>query len=269
MLMRFFRNSVVIFFLGVIASSIIFEAIFAVFEKVSVAMAPAEKVPAVNDGFSRVERNAKNGVAALAPLAVANLFLEALDDPPHPIPWVALDKKTHKMSPTFEPNRTTRESQLGVRLGYWVSRLGVNSIKWPIIYFAVAPVIALADLIWHLLVSGYVIARIMILAQLALGAVLTLFLMNWAEQHRKAIPTFWVFGCLALGTILFASASAYAMGFIMTAANELFIRLTQIGGTAASLGTTVFGIGFFHESGHAALHKWSEKVLEKVLTKLC
>ena len=33
LLMRFFRNSVVIFFLGVIASSIIFEAIFAVFEK--------------------------------------------------------------------------------------------------------------------------------------------------------------------------------------------------------------------------------------------
>lgn len=231
--------------------------------------ATAEDTQAARAAFVSLERDAVQAVATLEPGTATQLFLADIAMSPkataamihqgeerragHKIPQGAL------LSDDPERYRSMAERETGVRLGHWGSDDRGTSVS------PTAPLAALLDVVWHLFTTGKIVARIVILAQLALGATATAALLAWASSRGVAPTGILLATLFPLCTVLLASGSAYATGFVITTSQDLLGAVSRIAGLSVGLGAVgSCCVAFFEKSVELVLHKRLETLVDKV-----
>ncbi len=247
---------VVRFLLGVLAALILGTVIEKATELIS------KDTSGVQESFARFERTAAASVRSLQPGAAWELFDASMTSAPMPYSIFIRDhgdlRRVMHPAPPHELSDIERET--GVRLGYW----GDERNRVPGMS-AFAPVLALADVVWHLITTGHWVARIMVLAQILLGATITTAILIWASKRKWGLPGFLPVPVFALGTVAMASGSAYATSFVMTSAQHLFGGVSHIAGFTVSLSALTGGcVSFFQKSVELTLHKRVEAVIDKI-----
>ena len=216
----------------------------------------------VQASFARFEKTAVDSVESLQPGAAWQLFSASMTSAPSPYSmFVRVNGDLRRvMHPAPPRERSDIERETGVRLGYWGDERNRVPGMSPF-----APVLALADVVWHLLTTGQWVARIMVLAQIFLGATITAAILIWMSRRGWGLPGILPVPVFALGAVAMASGSAYATSFVMTSAQHLFGGVSHIAGFTVSLSALTGGcVAFFQKSVELTLHKRLETVIEKI-----
>ena len=121
------------------------------------------------------------------------------------------------------------------------------------------------DLVWHLVTGGEIIARIVVLGQLALGGTLMFLVLTWLAKRDIIDFGYWRLPIFAMGAVTLGSGLAYATGFVITTSQALLGGLGHVAGISVGLGTVgSCCAAFVHKSLELSLDKRLESVLEKV-----
>lgn len=233
--------------------------------------ATAKDRAAATAAFARVQHDAVRALGALEPSTAFELFMASAGTTPedtarmvhqskerwarHDIPFGSLPED----NPANYVSSIERET--GVTLGHWGHGSGSTNSVTP-----ATPVAALADVVWHLLTKGEIIARVMVLGQLVLGAALTAFAAHWLGRRGWGMGAgIWTAALFSVSTVLLASGTAYAMGFLITTSQALLGGVGHLAGVSVGLGTvTSCCAAFFKKSVEVTLDKRVEQVLEKI-----
>ncbi len=223
--------------------------------------------------FVKLESDAVSGINSVKPSTAFHLF-EAAQEPSAESQAKAAERgwegsqrlpvKNPQPHPVFNPEnyRSRSESDTGVRLGHWGGVSGIaGALRIPV---------AFVDVVFHLLISGTIITRVLVLGQIALGASAMTLIVRWLMRRWLARYAFESYGWFVLfgfcfGTFAIASGSAYATGLVITAAQAAFGTLGNITGVSIGIGS-VSGccVVLVQKSFELGLHNSAEHILEKL-----
>lgn len=220
--------------------------------------------------FARFEGDAASGIRSVKPSTAFTLFMDAMG--PSPETQARAARKRWEGERRFAiwqrmppPNgnpayyRSDTERDTDVRLGYWGNGEGNRSVG-PF----VLPV-ALADVIFHLLVSGTIVARVLVLGQIALGASVMALVFRWLVRRKWLGYGYGSLFGFCIGTIAVASGSAYATGFIITTAQAGLSSLGHIAGLSVGIGAVgSCCAALLQKSIELGLDHQTETLLEKI-----
>ena len=237
-----------------------------------VTEATAKNTVAARAQFAQLQRQALQAIAAVKPSTAFILFMDGVTFSPksqaamwhkaeerrvgHPIPMGSLGSD--------DPSRyrSNAERDTGVHLGYWAAPDQSEGFKQ---IMPTAPVVAFVDLVWHLVTGGEIIARIVVLGQLALGGTLMFLVLTWLAKRDIIDFGYWRLPIFAMGAVTLGSGLAYATGFVITTSQALLGGLGHVAGISVGLGTVgSCCAAFVHKSLELSLDKRLESVLEKV-----
>ena len=237
-----------------------------------VTEATAKNTVAVQAQFAALQGHALQAIAAVKPSTAFTLFMDSIAFSPksralayhraeerrvgHTIPMGSLS------SDDPSQYRSDAERDTGVRMGYWAASDSgeTNRMTSP-----AAPVVALLDLVWHLLTGGEIIARIVVLGQIALGGTLMFLVLTWLAKRDIIDFGFWRLPIFAMGAVMLGSGLAYATGYVITTAQALLGGLGHVAGISVGLGTVgSCCAAFVRKSFELSLDKRLESVIEKV-----
>ena len=234
--------------------------------------ATAKNTVAARAQFAQLQGQALQAIAAVKPSTAFVLFMDSMISSPksqaemrhkaeerrvgHSIPMDSL------ASDNPSQYRSDAERDTGVRLGYWAAPDNGEDYRQT---QTTAPVVALLDLVWHLLTGGEIIARIVVLGQIALGGTLMFLVLTWLAKRDIIDFGFWRLPIFAMGTVLLGSGLAYATGYVITTAQALLGGLGHVAGISVGLGTVgSCCAAFVRKSFELSLDKRLESVIEKV-----
>ena len=218
--------------------------------------------------FATFESDAASGINSVKPSTAFHLFLDAMGSSPESRVIAAHQywEREHRLAiwqrlppPNDNPEqyRSDTERNTGVRLGYWGG--GDRHIG------AFVLPVALADVIFHLLVSGTIIARVLVLAQIALGASVMALILAWLVRRKRLGYGYTLIFGFCIGTIAVASGSAYATGFVITTAQAGLSSLGHVAGVSVGIGAVgSCCVALVQKSIELGLHHQAEVLLEKV-----
>ena len=218
--------------------------------------------------FAKFESDAASGISSVKPSTAFSLFMDSMTPTVKSraiaartywehAPYRSVAQRSPPPNADPEYYRSDTERDTGVRLGHWGS--DHNSIG------PAALPLALADVIFHLLVSGTIIARVLVLAQIALGASVMALILAWLVRRKRLGYGYTLIFGFCIGTIAVASGSAYATGFVITTAQAGLSSLGHVAGVSVGIGAVgSCCVALVQKSIELGLHHQAEVLLEKV-----
>ncbi len=213
-----------------------------------------------------IEAEAAHQIAILKPDDLFNLYLVALSPSPEDEARMAnaAAQSAHQRILRFNPRAdpppvlqaggfvSDTERTLSVRVGH----LSSSELHSPF-----APLAAFVSVLWSLFSQGHLVAKIVLVMQLLVGAGLTAVLLNATAGWWTGIPYAPVLA-FPVGAIVLASGTAFIAAFILSQTNRL---MGGFGGLSAYL--AIAGnccAPFIQKAVELGAHKRVEGVIEKV-----